>query len=144
MLKEFKEFIARGNMVDMAVGIVIGLAFGAIIASLVADIIMPPIGLALGGADFSNLYINLSGGQYATLAEAKEAGAATINYGVFVDTIIRFLIIAFAVFLMVKGINRSRQPDTATTTQCPYCTSDIAIEATRCPMCTSELAQQQA
>lgn len=144
MLKEFKQFIAQGNMVDMAVGIVIGLAFGAIIASLVADIIMPPIGLALGGADFSNLYINLSGGEYATLAQAKEAGAATINYGVFIDTIIRFLIIAFAVFLVVKGINRARQREAATTKQCPYCKSDIAIEATRCPMCTSELAQQQA
>jgi large conductance mechanosensitive channel len=140
MLKEFKAFVARGNVIDMAVGIVIGLAFGKIVTSFVDDIIMPPIGLLLGRVDFSNLYVLLTGGgPFATLAEAQKAGAVTINYGVFVNTIINFLLIAFAVFLMVRTINRWRAPEAVTTKDCPFCKSKIALDATRCPMCTSQL-----
>jgi len=145
MLKEFKEFAMRGNVVDMAVGIIIGAAFGKIITSLVNDIIMPPIGLLLGGVDFSNLYLNLSGGSYASLAEAKAAGAATINYGAFLNTVIDFIIVAFAIFLVVRAINRmKRQPAPAepTTKECPFCLSEIPVKATRCPFCTSELGRQ--
>jgi large conductance mechanosensitive channel len=147
MLKEFKEFAMRGNVVDMAVGIIIGAAFGKIITSLVNDIIMPPIGLLLGGVDFSNLYLNLSGGSYASLAEAKAAGAATINYGAFLNTVIDFIIVAFAIFLVVRAINRmKRQPAPAepTTKECPFCLSKIPVKATRCPFCTSELGRQGA
>jgi large conductance mechanosensitive channel len=146
MLKEFKEFIARGNAIDMAVGIIIGVAFGKIITSLVNDLIMPPIGLALGSIDFSNLFISLRG-SYPTLAAAKAAGAPTINYGIFLNTVLEFLIIAYAVFLLVKSINRlKRKPEEkpVDTTQCTYCCSTIPIKATRCPACTSELKPVQA
>jgi large conductance mechanosensitive channel len=142
MLKEFKEFAMRGNVVDLAVGIIIGSAFGKIISSLVSDIIMPPIGRLLGGVDFANLYLNLSGGSYDSLAAAKEAGAATINYGVFLNTMIDFIIVAFAIFLLVRAINKmKRQPAPAevTTKDCPFCLSKVPLKATRCPFCTSEL-----
>ena len=146
MLKEFKEFIARGNMIDMAVGIIIGLAFGKIVTSLVGDVIMPPIGLALGNLDFSNLFIPLRDA-YPTLAAAKTAGAPTINYGVFLNTILEFLIIAFAVFLLVKSVNRLRPKPAekpADTKECEYCISSIPVKATRCPHCTSELKPREA
>jgi large conductance mechanosensitive channel len=139
MFKDFKAFVMRGNVMDMAVGIIIGVAFGKIVTSLVDDVIMPPIGLLLGKVDFSNLFASLSGGAYATVAEAKAAGAVTINYGMFVNTIINFVIVAFAVFLVIRMINRWRAPDAATTKDCPFCKSKIAPEATRCPMCTSEV-----
>lgn len=142
MLKEFKDFAMRGNVVDMAVGIIIGAAFGKIITSLVNDIIMPPIGLVLGKVDFSNLFINLSGQAYATLPQAKAAGAPTLNYGLFLNTILDFVIVAFAIFLLIRQINRlQRQPEAAppTTKDCPYCVSAIPIKAVRCPHCTSEL-----
>jgi large conductance mechanosensitive channel len=142
MLKEFKEFATRGNVVDMAVGIIIGAAFGRIITSLVSDIIMPPIGLLLGRVDFSGLFLNLSGKPYDTLAAAKAAGAATINYGVFLNTVVDFLIVAFAIFLLVRQINRWSQPAPAapaTTKECPYCFSTVPIRATRCPNCTSQM-----
>jgi len=142
MWKEFKDFIARGNVVDLAVGIIIGLAFGKIVTSLVNDIIMPPIGLLLGKVDFNNLFINLSGKPYATLAAAKEAGAATINYCVFINTIIEFLIIALVVFLLVRQINKIMKPaapPAPPTKDCPYCYSAVPIKATRCPNCTSQL-----
>ncbi len=142
MLKEFKEFIARGNVVDLAVGVIIGAAFGKIVTSLVTDIVMPPIGMALGKIDFSNLFINLSGTPYKTLAEAKAAGAATINYGLFVNTLLDFLIVAFVIFLAVKWINKIQRepPPDPTTKECPECASTIPIKAKRCPECTSQLA----
>jgi large conductance mechanosensitive channel len=140
MIKEFKEFAMRGNVMDMAIGIIIGAAFGRIITSLVADIIMPPIGILLGKVDFSNLFLNLSSKPYDTLAAAKAAGAATINYGVFLNTVIDFLIVAFVIFLVVRQINRWSKPPASTTKECPYCVSSIAIKATRCPNCTSQLA----
>ena len=143
MFKEFKEFAMRGNVVDMAVGIIIGAAFGRIITSLVSDIIMPPIGKGLGQIDFSNLFINLSGKPYDTLAAAKAAGAATINYGVFINTVLDFLIVAFVIFLIVRQINRWNRPAPAAapaTKECTYCASSIPIKATRCPNCTSQLA----
>jgi large conductance mechanosensitive channel len=148
MLKEFKEFVMKGNMLDMAVGIVIGAAFGLIITSLVADVIMPPIGLLLGGIDFSNIFSVLKEGKapgpYATVAAAKAAGAVTVNWGIFFNTIINFLIVAAAIFLMVKGVNKMRRekeapPAEPTTRECPYCLSAIPIKAIRCPHCTSEL-----
>ena len=144
MLKEFKEFAMRGNVLDMAIGIIIGGAFGQIVNSLVNDILMPPMGLLLGKVDFSNLFINLSGQHYVTLAEAKKAGAATIAYGVFLNTVINFIIVAFAVFLMVRQINRMKQQEEAppaepATKECPYCLSTVPLKATRCPHCTSEL-----
>jgi len=144
MLKEFKEFAMRGNVLDMAVGIIIGAAFGKIVAVFVSDVLMPPIGLLLGKMDFSNLFLNLTGKPYATIAEAKAAGAATINYGLFLNTVIDFIIVAFAIFLLIRQVNRlKRQPQPApavpTTKECPYCVSGIAIKATRCPHCTSEL-----
>ena len=142
MFKEFKEFAMRGNVLDMAVGIVIGAAFGRIITSLVNDILMPPIGLLLGKVDFSTLFLNISGKSYATLAEAKAAGAATINYGMFLNTVIDFLIVALVIFLMVRQINRWKKPVPApapSTKECPYCVSAIPVKATRCPNCTSEL-----
>ncbi|HSD50307.1 MAG TPA: large conductance mechanosensitive channel protein MscL [Candidatus Methylomirabilis sp.] len=144
MLKEFKEFAMRGNVLDMAVGIVIGAAFGKIVAVFVSDVLMPPIGLLLGKVDFSNLFINLSGKPVSSLAEAKAAGAATINYGLFLNTVIDFLIVAFAIFLLIRQVNRlKRQPEpapvVATTKDCPYCLSSVALKATRCPHCTSEL-----
>ena len=146
MLKEFKEFAMRGNMVDMAVGIIIGAAFGAIVKSLVDDVIMPPIGMAMGNVDFANLYMVLKEGAaaaapYASLADAKKAGAVTINYGVFINSVISFLIVAFAVFLLIRNINRLKReaPAEITTKECPFCTSPIPLKATRCPHCTSEL-----
>ncbi len=144
MLKEFKEFIMRGNVVDLAIAVIIGAAFGRIITSLVNDIIMPPIGLALGNVNFSDLFISLTGTKYATLADAQAAGAATINYGVFINTVIDFLIVALVIFLVVKGINQlKRQPAPApaapTTKECPHCFTQIPIPATRCPNCTSDL-----
>jgi large conductance mechanosensitive channel len=142
MLKEFKAFAMRGNVLDMAVGIIIGAAFGRIITSLVSDVIMPPIGLALGKVDFSTLFLNISGMHYPTLAAAKAANAATINYGIFLNAVIDFLIVAFVIFLLVRQVNRWNKPAPApapTTKDCPFCFSPIAIKATRCPNCTSEL-----
>jgi len=148
MLKEFKEFAMKGNVLDMAVGIIIGAAFGTIVNSLVQDVIMPPIGLLLGNVDFSNIFVVLKEGKvagpYASMAAAKSAGAVTINFGVFVNTIISFLIVAFAVFLLVRTVNRLRRQEEAppavpTTKECTYCFSSIPIKATRCPQCTSEL-----
>ena len=142
MFKEFKEFAMRGNVVDMAVGIIIGAAFGRIISSLVSDVIMPPLGLLLGKVDFSNLFFNISGQPYPTLAAAKAVGAATINYGVFLNTVLDFLIVAFVIFLLIRQINRWSKPKVApapTTKECPFCYSPIPIKATRCPNCTSEL-----
>jgi large conductance mechanosensitive channel len=144
MLQEFKEFALRGNVVDLAIGIIIGGAFGQIVTSFVNDILMPPIGLLLGNVDFSNLFINLSGGRFDSLAAAQEAGAATINYGLFISSVIDFLIVAFAIFLLVRQINRMQRreeeaPAAPTTKECPYCLSTIPLEATRCPHCTSEL-----
>jgi len=141
MLREFKEFAMRGNVVDLAVGVIIGAAFGKIVTSLVTDIIMPPLGLVLGRVDFSNIFLALNGGHYASLAEAKAAGAPTLNIGLFVNAIIDFIIVAFAIFLLVRQINRlkSDPPATPTTRPCPYCISSIPLQATRCPNCTSEL-----
>ena len=142
MFKEFKEFAMKGNVLDMAIGIIIGAAFGKIITSFVSDILMPPLGLLLGKMDFSNLFINLSGGDFPTIAAAKAAGAATLNYGIFINTIIDFLIVAFAIFLLVRQVNKlKRQPPAAapTTKDCPFCASAIPIPAKRCPHCTSQL-----
>jgi large conductance mechanosensitive channel len=142
MLKQFKEFAMRGNVLDMAVGIIIGAAFGRIITSLVSDIIMPPIGLLLGKVDFSSLFLNISGTSYETLAQAKAAGAATINYGMFLNAVVDFVIVAFVIFLMVRQINKWNKPAPAAppaTKDCPYCVSAIPMKATRCPNCTSEL-----
>lgn len=153
MLKEFKEFIMRGNVLDLAVAIVIGAAFGVIINSLVKDVIMPPVGLALGNLDFSNMFWVLKEGAtaappYYTIAEAQAAGAVTLNYGVFINTIISFIIIAFAIFLIVKAFNRARKAAEAkktaaapppTTKDCPFCATAIPVKANRCPNCTSEL-----
>lgn len=140
MLKEFKEFAMRGNVVDMAIGIIIGAAFGKIVTSLVSDILMPPIGLLLGKMDFSNLFLNLSGKPYTSLAEAKAAGAAAISYGIFLNHIIDFIIVAFAIFLLVRQINRMKREPEPDSKDCPYCTSKIPIKASRCPLCTSDLA----
>jgi large conductance mechanosensitive channel len=143
MLKEFKTFAMRGNVLDMAVGIIIGAAFGKIITSLVSDVLMPPFGRILGKVDFSNLFVNISGKSYATLAEAKAAGAATINYGMFINTVIDFLIVAFVIFMLVRQINRWNKPAPApppTTKDCGYCFTAIPLKATRCPNCTSALA----
>ncbi len=142
MLKEFKEFALKGSVMDLAVGIIIGGAFQKIVTSIVNDILMPPIGLILGKVDFSNLYISLSGKHYATLAEAKAAGVSTLNYGLFLNNTIDFLIVAFVVFLLVKQVNRMRRqpvPDAPNTKQCQFCKSEIAKDATRCPHCTSQL-----
>ncbi len=143
MLKEFRAFIARGNVVDLAIGVIIGGAFGKIVTSLVNDIIMPPIGLVLGNVNFSNLFISLNGKSFASLAEAQAAGVPTLNYGLFLNTVIDFLIVAFVVFLLVKQINRMKKPEPApaapATKECPYCLSAVPLKATRCPHCTSEL-----
>ena len=148
MLKEFKEFALRGNVIDMAVGIIIGAAFGGVVKSLVDDIIMPPIGLLLGGVDFSNLFLVLkqgakAAGPYAALGDAKAAGAVTINYGVFINVVISFVIVALAVFLLIRSINalrrREEAPAPPNTKECPYCVSAIPLKASRCPQCTSQL-----
>ena len=144
MLKEFKEFVTRGNVIDLAIAVVIGAAFGKIVTSFVEDLLMPPIGLALGGADFSNLFINLSGKEYPSVAAAKAAGAATLNYGIFFNNILNFVIITFAIFILIKQINRMQKPAPAPTAapatkDCPHCLSVISIKATRCAHCTSEL-----
>ncbi|HWP85107.1 MAG TPA: large conductance mechanosensitive channel protein MscL [Terriglobia bacterium] len=143
MLKEFQEFIARGNVIDLAVAVIMGAAFGPLVTSLVNDILMPPIGLALGQIDFKDLFLSLSGAAYPTLAAAKQAGAPVIAYGTFLNTVINFLIVSFAVFLLVKQVNRRKAPAPApaapATKDCPYCLNSIPIKATRCGHCTSEL-----
>ncbi len=142
MLKEFKEFIMRGNVVDLAVGIIIGGAFGKIVTSLVSDVLMPPLGKVMGNMDFSGLFINLSGTPYPSLAAAKAAGAATINYGLFINTVIDFIIVAAAMFIVIKQVNRLKKPAEVVTPPdkaCPYCLTHVPIKATRCPACTSEL-----
>ncbi|MGH9804005.1 MAG: large conductance mechanosensitive channel protein MscL [Candidatus Acidiferrales bacterium] len=142
MLKEFKEFALRGNMLDMAVGIILGAAFGKIVSSFVADILSPPLVLLLGRANFSNLFISLGGGPYATLAEAKEAGAATLNYGIFLNTVADFLLVSLAIFLLVRQVNRFKRQQAAappSTRECPFCVTSVALRATRCPHCTSDL-----
>ncbi len=145
MLKAFKDFIMRGNVVDLAVGIIIGAAFGKIVTSLVSDILMPPLGLIVGKMDFSGLFINLSKEAYPSLAAAKSAGAPTINYGAFINTIVDFLIVAAAIFFVVLQVDRLRKlhemPPAPSTKACPYCLSAIAIKATRCPHCTSEVKE---
>ena len=142
MYSEFKEFIMRGNVVDLAIGVIIGAAFGKIVTSFVEDVLMPPIGLALGRVDFSNLFINLSGKDYPSVAAAKQAGAATLNYGIFFNNIINFLIIAFVIFLLIKQINRMQRPAATaepTLKDCPYCLSAVPLKATKCAFCTTEL-----
>ena len=142
MVKEFKEFIMRGNVMDMAVGVIVGGAFSAIVNSLVNDILMPVISLATGKIDFSNLFIALDGGEYASLTAAQEAGAAVFAYGAFIQAIIQFLIIAFCIFMVVKGMNKLRKPEpeaAPTTKVCPFCKNEVPLEATRCGFCTSEL-----
>lgn len=142
MLKEFKDFIVRGNVLDLAVAVIIGGAFGKIVTSFVNDVLMPPMGLLLGGVDFSNLFISLDGTAYETLEAAQTAGAATINYGLFLNTVIDFLIVAFFIFLVIRMANRMKKPTLAaepTTKECPYCYSIISIKAKRCPNCTSQL-----
>jgi large conductance mechanosensitive channel len=147
MLKEFKEFALRGNVLDMAVGIIIGAAFGTIVTSLVNDIIMPPIGLLLGRVDFANLFIQLqegkTAGPYASLVDAQAAGAVTMNYGLFVNALISFVIVAFVIFLLIRSVNqlkRKEAPPAPTTKECPRCLSAIPLKATRCAYCTSDLA----
>jgi large conductance mechanosensitive channel len=148
MLKEFRAFAMRGNVMDMAIGIIIGAAFGTIVKSLVDDVIMPPIGMLLGGVDFTNLFLVIKegamAGPYAALADAQKAGAVTMNYGKFINTIVSFLIVAFSVFMLIKGLNATQRqgkaPEAAPTTKdCPFCKTVIAIAATRCPACTSQL-----
>jgi len=148
MFKEFKEFAMRGNVVDMAVGIIIGAAFGTIVKSLVSDILMPPLGLLMGNVDFSNLFIVIKGGSipgpFLTLTEAQKAGAVTINYGLFINTVVSFIIVAFAIFMVVKGMNNLKRreeapPAAPTTKDCPRCFTAIPVKAVRCPNCTSEL-----
>jgi large conductance mechanosensitive channel len=142
MLNEFKTFVMKGNVLDMAVGIIIGAAFGKVVTSFVADVLMPPIGLIMGKVDFSNLFINLSGKPFETLAEAKKAGVATINYGLFINTTIDFLIVGLAVFMLVRQVNRMKKEEPAAapvTRECPFCLTAIPLKATRCPSCTSEV-----
>ncbi len=146
ILDEFKAFVMRGNVVDMAVGVIIGGAFGKIVASLVNDVIMPPVGLLLGGVDFSNLFVSLKGVAYKSLAEAQAAGAPTLNYGIFLNNVINFLIIAFVIFLLIQQINKLQKlgtkpasPSAPTTKECPFCCSTIPIHAKRCPNCTSQI-----
>jgi large conductance mechanosensitive channel len=143
LLKEFREFAARGNVIDLAVGVIIGAAFGKIVTSLVNDMIMPPIGMAIGRVDFKNLFLALNGQSYASLADAQKAGAPTLNYGLFMNTVLEFLIVAFVIYLMVRQINRLKTPAPAPPTvesrDCPFCVSRIPAQATRCPHCTSDL-----
>ena len=145
MFKEFREFAMRGNVVDLAVGVIIGAAFGTIVTSLVNDVIMPPIGLATGGIDFKNLFVTLKGDAYPSLEEARKGGAVVIAYGAFLNTIVQFLIVAFAVFLLIRQLNRIQKPAPAapappSTMDCPYCVTAIPVKAIRCPHCTSDLA----
>jgi large conductance mechanosensitive channel len=143
MFKEFKEFAMKGNVLDMAVGIVIGAAFGGIVTSFVNDVLMPPLGRLLGHMDFSNLFISLNGQHYDTIAAAKAAGAATLNYGLFINAVVNFLIVAFAIFLLVRAVNRMRKQEPAaapTTRDCPRCLSSVPLKATRCAFCTSDLS----
>jgi large conductance mechanosensitive channel len=142
MLKEFRDFAVRGNVVDLAIGVIMGGAFGKIVTSFVNDILMPPIGLLLGGVNFADLFIALDGNRYESVEAAKTAGAATINYGLFLNTVIDFIIVAFVIFLLVRSINRMHKPAPAaapTTKECPHCFTSIPIKATRCPNCTSPL-----
>jgi large conductance mechanosensitive channel len=142
MYDEFKTFVMRGNVLDLAVGVVIGAAFGKIVASFVEDVLMPPIGLALGNVDFSNLFINLSGKDYISVAAAKAAGAATLNYGIFINNVLNFLIIAFVIFLLIKQVNRLQKPapvPAPPTRDCPYCLSAVPLKATKCAHCTADL-----
>ena len=142
MLKDFKEFAIRGNVVDLAIAVIIGAAFGAIVTSFINDILMPPLGLALGRVDFKDLFYSLNGQTYPSLTAAKAAGAPVIAYGQFINTIINFLVIAFVVFLIVKQMNRLKAPApaAAVTKECPYCASNIPVKAVRCPQCISDLA----
>ena len=148
MLKEFREFIARGNVIDLAIAVIIGAAFGKIVTSLVNDIVMPPIGMVLGGVDFKNLFVALNGQQYSSLADAQKAGAPTINYGVFLNTLLEFLIIAFVIFLLVRQINRMKGPAPVAPDvpmrECPFCMTRIPAAATRCSACTSDLSTRRA
>jgi len=147
LMKEFREFAARGNVVDLAVGVIIGAAFGKIVTSLVNDIVMPPIGMVIGRIDFRNLFLPLNGQTYATLADAQKASAPTINYGTFLNTVLEFLIIAFVIFLLVRQINRLKAapaPPTEDARDCPFCVSRISTKATRCPHCTSDLRPSKA
>ena len=142
MLKEFKAFAMRGNVMDLAVGVIIGAAFGKIVDSLVNDVLMPVIGLLIGRVDFSNLFVTLGSGVFATVADAKKAGVATLNYGLFINTVIQFLIVAFAIFLVVKQMNRLQRPAPAAppaTKDCPFCATAIPVAAKKCPHCTSSL-----
>ena len=144
MLKDFKDFVMRGNVLDLAVAVIIGAAFGKIVSLLVSDILMPPLGLVVGNVDFSNLFINLSSVPYQSLAEAKAAGAATINYGVFLNAVVNLLIVAFAIFLLIRAVARLRRreeapPTAPATRECPYCLSNVPVRAIRCAFCTSEL-----
>ncbi len=146
MLQEFKEFALRGNVLDLAIAVIVGAAFGNIVTSFVSDILMPPVGMLLGNVDFTDLFITLSRERYESLAAASEAGAATINYGVFINNVLDFVIIAFAMFLIVRQVNRLKrakeeEPEEATTKECPHCLSTIPIGATRCPQCTSQLGK---
>ncbi len=148
MFKEFKEFAVKGSMIDLAVGIIIGAAFSGVVTSLVNDIIMPPIGLLLGKVDFSNLFVTLSGDHFPTLEESKAGGAVTLNYGLFVSTLVNFLIVAFAVFVLVKQVNKFKrrletEPAAAPSTRvCPYCKSTVHIDAVKCPNCTSDIKEK--
>jgi large conductance mechanosensitive channel len=143
MAKDFREFAARGNVIDLAVGVIIGAAFGKIVTSLVNDVVMPPIGMAIGQVDFRNLFVALDRQGYASLAEAQQAGAPTVNYGLFLNTVLEFLIVAFVIFMMVRQLNRLKTPEPTPpkddSRDCPYCVSRIPVKATRCPNCTSEL-----
>ncbi|MGE3623106.1 MAG: large conductance mechanosensitive channel protein MscL [Bdellovibrionales bacterium] len=139
IIKEFRDFAARGNVIDLAVGVIIGAAFGKIVSSLVNDIVMPPIGLALGKVDFSNLFVSLSGQHYDSLSAAKAAGAPTLNYGMFVNNVIDFLIVAFVIFLLVKQINRFSKPPPTTSRECPLCLSSIPLKAVKCSHCTADI-----
>ncbi|HOF86862.1 MAG TPA: large-conductance mechanosensitive channel protein MscL [Armatimonadota bacterium] len=148
MFKEFKEFAMRGNVLDLAIGIIIGGAFGKIVSSFVGDLLMPPLGLLMGKVDFSSLFISLNGQAYASLQAAKAAGAPTLNVGIFINTVIDFILVAFAVFLLVRAVNRLKKQEEApaapATKDCPYCLSTIPLAATRCPRCTSQLADAPA
>jgi large conductance mechanosensitive channel len=139
MLKEFKEFALKGSMIDLAVGVIVGVATGTVITSLVSDIIMPPIGMILGKVDFTNLFVTIWGQHFATLQDAKATGAVTINYGLFINNVINFLIIMFVIFLLIKQVSRMRKEPAPTVIPCPYCKMSIDVNAVRCPHCTSEL-----